>query len=232
MSLTLGVTLPAAGSAQGKGVTKRQRTEAEDVEENCNITDTMLRKLTIHTAKLTLQGAQTNRQMKSMLADQFLLPADHILITEITKQTKSWSEAAKHVEAAKRMDEIGLPYHHAWNALVTTLFSMEGLTEKEKKIIEEYAAENKTLQKDHPEVYKNVYWTLETQVRLCKVNKTHDKTKKRLEVGVTAGTPAAKMWPFMASFLGRTKTISRRNGQAPPTEMEMQIQGILDKIKG
>eukprot|EP00929_Paragymnodinium_shiwhaense_P004194 TRINITY_DN10493_c0_g4_i1.p2 TRINITY_DN10493_c0_g4~~TRINITY_DN10493_c0_g4_i1.p2 ORF type:complete len:238 (+),score=68.68 TRINITY_DN10493_c0_g4_i1:136-849(+) len=236
MSLAFGVTLPAAASQQaGQGQdsrSKRMRPATDEQDEEAEgLSDTMMRKLTIYNAKLSLAGAQANRQTKAQLTDQFLLPADHFLITEITKNTKSWNDAAKAIEPARRMDEIGYPYHHAWNALLQNLYIMEGITQKEKTALEKYAEANANLQKQHPEVYKNAYWTFEHQVRLCRVCKTHDKTKKRLEVGVHGGTPASEMWPFIANLLGRSKNISRRNGMAPPSEMENQVQAILDKLK-
>eukprot|EP00929_Paragymnodinium_shiwhaense_P067547 TRINITY_DN33981_c0_g2_i1.p1 TRINITY_DN33981_c0_g2~~TRINITY_DN33981_c0_g2_i1.p1 ORF type:complete len:231 (+),score=47.79 TRINITY_DN33981_c0_g2_i1:359-1051(+) len=198
-------------------------------EEIDGLTDKILRKLTLNTAKLALAGGQNNRQTKAVLSDQFILPSDHNIITEINKQTKAWNEAATKVEPARRMELVGLPYHHA---LLQNLHIIEGITQKEKTTIEKYAEANKQLQNDHPEIYKNAYWTFESQVRLCGVCKTHDKTKKRLEVGVNAGTPAAELWPFLANLLGRVKNISRRSEMAPPSEMENQIQAILDRVKG
>eukprot|EP00929_Paragymnodinium_shiwhaense_P073583 TRINITY_DN37557_c0_g2_i1.p3 TRINITY_DN37557_c0_g2~~TRINITY_DN37557_c0_g2_i1.p3 ORF type:complete len:173 (-),score=68.29 TRINITY_DN37557_c0_g2_i1:872-1390(-) len=157
---------PAADSAsQRPRASKRQKDNtdtAEIVEEAEQLSTTLAKKLTIATAKLTLSNAQTCRATKSTMIEIFIMDNDNPIVTNITEATKKWAETAANLEPSKRMATIGMPYHHAWAALLESLVPMTQDGENIKLV--EYSQELGKMISENKERYPTQWHAFEEHV--------------------------------------------------------------------
>ena len=112
-------------------------------------------------------------------------------------------------------------YHvHAWNAVIEWLIKAEGVTEPQKKDIQQNI--------DHAKGRGGLKF-FEEEVKVCGIAKAYEKTEKKLEISVVAGTKSEAIYQILRTVLtlpvqgGRSMA-----GQAPPGHFENAVQGWLE----
>ena len=177
------------------------------------------------TAKLCLSSALQVRAIKSILIRVWMVPSDHPLVTEAMANTRKFAELSKQLTqdsktSDQRIDFIGLPHEHVWNALITVLLAdlekkKEDLAVKEKIVfIQEYCA-NMT-QAGHRALLREVAY--------ARVQKCYEREFRKLELNVAEGTPSHQVFSYLVDFLERTPNVVEKPGQAPPGDLERRLQ--------
>eukprot|EP00929_Paragymnodinium_shiwhaense_P058644 TRINITY_DN29378_c0_g1_i1.p2 TRINITY_DN29378_c0_g1~~TRINITY_DN29378_c0_g1_i1.p2 ORF type:complete len:167 (+),score=46.10 TRINITY_DN29378_c0_g1_i1:214-714(+) len=164
------------------------------------------------------------------MIDVFLLPLEQDLVELFKDTTKKWSEASEATDPSKRLENIGQPYHHTWHTMLEWALGSEKATEMDKTDIKEYSVQVESLLSSPETRHKVIYTLMEEHVGYCRIVKCHDKAKKRLEVSVMPGSPAAKPWAAVIRILSATTGVSRRPGMAPPSELEQRVQQLIEKL--
>eukprot|EP00929_Paragymnodinium_shiwhaense_P052205 TRINITY_DN26158_c0_g1_i1.p3 TRINITY_DN26158_c0_g1~~TRINITY_DN26158_c0_g1_i1.p3 ORF type:complete len:172 (-),score=38.63 TRINITY_DN26158_c0_g1_i1:711-1226(-) len=165
---------------------------------------------------------------KSIIAQTFIINADSPIIDKVNLAVKQWTDASKTVDPKDRMGRIGMPCHHAFNELVAVL-AEAATTENQKNAFKEFQAKAHQSINLDKEIFPTTYFYLEECVRLCRVSKCYDKSKRRLEVAIAPGSDAVAMWRHALQVMSNMPGVSRRPGQGPPTALENAVQAMVDR---
>ena len=214
----LGLKLPGKDGKDGKDKDKGSK-RARQGDRGDSEAEAM-RALLTQVAKLSLANALSARVMRSIVLDVMHVPASSAVITAIMAATRAFAEAHRPASAQERLG-MGMPHHHAWNALIETVKRDAPSGAFECKAIEDYSAFVKT----------DPVTILTKQVRYVRVTKCYDKTMKKLEVNCYPDCQSYKLWQVIKAFLlkGGCKELP---GLAPPGDLERRIQKALDEAAG
>ena len=161
--------------------------------------------------KATLSCLQANRDYESILIDVGLVAKDSELVKKVKKATATWSE---DIRKDGKGHQHGPPHLRAWAALLQALTEEDvGGLNKEKlgealKVFTEKSLEQKG-----------------TDVRMCRLRKTYDKTKLKLQFAVRGEVEHLRA--VVRDALAQSK-VEMKSGRAPTSAMERKLQEMLE----
>eukprot|EP00929_Paragymnodinium_shiwhaense_P084800 TRINITY_DN45389_c0_g2_i1.p2 TRINITY_DN45389_c0_g2~~TRINITY_DN45389_c0_g2_i1.p2 ORF type:complete len:233 (-),score=29.65 TRINITY_DN45389_c0_g2_i1:290-988(-) len=214
---------PSSAPARSASAKKRRGEDGEAMGSE----DAQLRRLCVLTAKLSLSNAQSSRATKAMLMDVMLMDTKLPLVTAMTAASKSYADQSNKVEPKDRVATLGLVHHHVWNAMLGHIKSVtqnipelqDALTKYEETVAQ-LVSKGQTL----TDIFLN-------QVRYVRLAKCFDQNRRRLEVYTVPGTEAHKLWHgLIRGYLAQQKGVSLRPGVAPPGDIELRCQELLEKM--
>eukprot|EP00929_Paragymnodinium_shiwhaense_P102846 TRINITY_DN66071_c0_g1_i1.p2 TRINITY_DN66071_c0_g1~~TRINITY_DN66071_c0_g1_i1.p2 ORF type:complete len:184 (-),score=41.61 TRINITY_DN66071_c0_g1_i1:74-583(-) len=163
------------------------------------------------------------------------MKADSESVKAAKAATKSYANAANAIRSVTpinqaKLDDIGLPHSHAWNAiLTTTLAAMKAQDNAEcKKAVEILDAHIQQLSKG-TEGYSR-FFELQMQVRYCGIKKTWNSRIVKLEVHCVRGTTAHAAWCEIMKYHAKYEGAKIRQGAAPRGNLEREVQNALDRM--
>lgn len=170
-------------------------------------------------AKLSLANALSSRVLKSIVLDVMHVPITNEIVQAMMTATKNFAEAHRPASKEER-DKMGMPHHHAWNAMLEKIAAEAPLGIESRAI------------KDYSDFVKNDPVKICTaQVRHVRVCKCYDKTMKKLEVNCFPGSQSYLLWQVLKDYL-KGKGCKELPGIAPMGDLERRIQKAIDDHKG
>ena len=199
----LGLKMPDAPLAQ------RKRPRTGETDDNTQ----QLLKLV---AKLSLANALAARVLRSIILDVMHIPATSDIVVSILEATRAYAAAHRPASAEARQ-AMGMPHHHAWNAMLERV-KKDAPAGPECKAITEYSDYIKT----------NPVLLLTTQVRYVRITKCYDKAMKKLEVNCHPDSQSWAVWQVIKKYL-LAKGCKELPGVAPQGDLERRIQKAIDE---
>eukprot|EP00929_Paragymnodinium_shiwhaense_P092630 TRINITY_DN5259_c0_g2_i1.p2 TRINITY_DN5259_c0_g2~~TRINITY_DN5259_c0_g2_i1.p2 ORF type:complete len:212 (-),score=70.33 TRINITY_DN5259_c0_g2_i1:690-1325(-) len=168
--------------------------------------------------KLALQNAQANRALCIVVFLTFILPKDSEIVAGMETATKGYADIAKN----NKKHQMGPPHWTAWAALLRGLidfFTGEGKglaagMEAQLTILQSLADKMKA----GPSQAKD-------QVLQCRLSRTYKSTEKRLQITFAAN--AEELKKATQELLAKVPRSEQKWGQAPPGNLERQLQELL-----
>eukprot|EP00929_Paragymnodinium_shiwhaense_P070466 TRINITY_DN35684_c0_g1_i1.p2 TRINITY_DN35684_c0_g1~~TRINITY_DN35684_c0_g1_i1.p2 ORF type:complete len:239 (+),score=55.57 TRINITY_DN35684_c0_g1_i1:256-972(+) len=213
----VGATDDKAGR-KGQRTTKRKAAEGGEAEDMPDLAE-----LVKFTAMLTLSNAQSSRALTGITMDTFITKKDQPLCTAIKKATEAY---AAHVKQSKNNAAEAPPHTWAWQAIVeyyATKLKDTGKTE-EAKVLEAYVQDIVQQPAGARAEYIALY------IRHCKLGKCFDSTQSKLQISVTPGSPPEAPWKIIKHSMITMDSAILKQGQAPRTNLERQVQTLLTNV--
>eukprot|EP00929_Paragymnodinium_shiwhaense_P102847 TRINITY_DN66071_c1_g1_i1.p2 TRINITY_DN66071_c1_g1~~TRINITY_DN66071_c1_g1_i1.p2 ORF type:complete len:283 (+),score=68.33 TRINITY_DN66071_c1_g1_i1:136-984(+) len=236
---SLAAAAPPAASA-GKGgrqpPVKRARglasDKAADGEDNEQIVE-----LLANVAKLSLRSAESDRALRSVCFDFVELAADSLAVTAARAATKSYANVANSIRSVQpldsnKLDAIGLPSSHAWNAIFETTITAMRKKNEETQDLQQAISIMEEHRKEISEVAEGAkrFTELQYQVRHCSLKRGWNSKIAKLDVHCERGTNAHAAWKQIIMFLVKYEGARYRQGPAPRGGLEREIQASLDRM--
>ena len=160
--------------------------------------------------------------MKSIVMEVFLMKDVSEVMVAMKLATKNYSEEAETISKDKRVEQLGLPHHHAWNAMLKAVGAKAN--EEENGRLAEYTQYAATYA-------SGALNMLSKEVRYCRAQKCWERTLKRLEISIVPNSASDKIWETTVKpVLLREFQASERKGMAPPGDLETRIQTSLEGL--
>eukprot|EP00929_Paragymnodinium_shiwhaense_P065713 TRINITY_DN32921_c0_g1_i1.p2 TRINITY_DN32921_c0_g1~~TRINITY_DN32921_c0_g1_i1.p2 ORF type:complete len:251 (-),score=71.42 TRINITY_DN32921_c0_g1_i1:760-1512(-) len=207
---------------------ERKRTRMDDgnfvgTEEEKSQTN----KLLILVSKLCLANALQVRVLKSILLEVYLIKENTTAATYMKDGTKSYQEASSKLANEKRVAEIGLPHHWAWNHLMKALKDED----KDGKYKEHFDKYHEHIQSAISTAGTTYYTIWQAEVKYCRLQKCWDRSQRRLELNFIPHSESEKLWTqALRPLLLATQGAQQRQGIAPNGDFEDRIQQTLIKM--
>eukprot|EP00929_Paragymnodinium_shiwhaense_P074456 TRINITY_DN38114_c0_g1_i1.p2 TRINITY_DN38114_c0_g1~~TRINITY_DN38114_c0_g1_i1.p2 ORF type:complete len:244 (+),score=55.63 TRINITY_DN38114_c0_g1_i1:83-814(+) len=190
-------------------------------------TDRNSRDLITLLSKSALKTQQELREAQSIMMDTLLLKDSLPLVRMITAATRRYSEMAKGQKTPLERAQLGAPHAHVWEAIIMTV--KEAAQEKDDKVIGaelEKAVTALNAMSTKQEKLESIM----KEVRFAKLSKTFKKDVRKLQVSVVPGTLSYNVWNLMMFFIRKHMEAEYKQGPAPRTALEREIQEHLDRL--